>query len=54
MSFRLLTYTQGGGAPRAGLLAGDTVVDLEAALAKVDPGFAEKNGVDPTSTFSLV
>lgn len=54
MSFRLLTYRQGGGAARAGLLAGDTVVDLAAALDAVDPGFAGKNGVDPISTFSLV
>lgn len=55
MSFRLLSYFPAdGGAPRAGVLSGETVIDLAAGLAAADPDFAERHGVDPTATVSVL
>lgn len=47
MSFRLLSYSVTGAAPRAGLLVGDDIVDVAAALEPMA-------GVDGSSTLSLV
>jgi len=55
MTFRLLSYfPEGGKTARAGVLGGETVADLEAALAAVAPDFAASNGIDPASTFSIL
>lgn len=54
MSYRLLTYRSPEGVSRAGLLSDGMIADLEALLARVDPGFADANGVDPTSTYSVL